>query len=403
MSQFPHQEVGFTPDPIQSLTVHLQYEQHKNRQAMNTQTHRKLRQLAIITGAWLVIGVLITVYDHLVLFTYNSQGPSAAYSFSFSLLLNSISALTGAILGGSLLVFYVNVRYQDKSYGYTILAVSISFLLIILLIILILGIVYVPVSTGRPLSDPVSRQAFINFLFDSSRAKNIMIWSIVVAMTQLLLQISAKFGQETFGNIIRGKYNTPQEENRIFMFLDLNSSTTIAERLGDEKYHELLKDFFADITNPILDNKGEIHQYVGDEVIVSWKQERGTENSQCIQCFFDIKHHIEKNKEKYLRHYGLVPSFKAGIHCGKVVAGEVGIIKRDITYSGDVLNTTSRIQSMCKEFNAEVIASADLVSELHLADKYAAKPLGSIKLRGKQKEIFLSALSQLTLPKTLAY
>jgi adenylate cyclase len=287
----------------------------------------KLRQLSVITGAWLIVGFMIALYDHLVLYTHNSLGPSSDYSFLFSLALNSGSALVGALLGGSLLVFYVNVRYTDKSYGYTILAVIISFAVIILIIVLLLGVVSVPIRTGRPLSDPVSVEAFRNFLLDSSRAKNIMIWFMVVALTQLLLQVNSKFGQGAFGNIIRGKYNTPREENRIFMFLDLNSSTTMAERLGDEKYHALLKDFFADITGPILENQGEIYQYVGDEVIIAWKQENGIRNSQCVQCFFDIKLHIQRKKDKYLHRYGLIPSFKAGIHCGKVMAGEIGIIK----------------------------------------------------------------------------
>ena len=356
----------------------------------------KLRQLAVITVAWLIVGFIISIYDHLVLQTNNSLGPSPEYSFSFSVFMNMGSALIGSLLGGSFLVFYINVKYQEKPYGYTIVAVSASFLIIILIIILIIGVVSVSIKTGRPISDPVAREAFISFLMDSSRAKNTMIWFIVVIFTQLLLQINSKFGHGAFGNIIFGKYNTPKEERKIFMFLDLNSSTTIAEQLGDEKYHELLKDFFSDITNPIVDNKGEIYQYVGDEVIVAWKYEDGIENRQCVKCFFDIKKNIQKKKEKYLRRYGLVPSFKAGIHCGNVVAGEVGIIKRDITYSGDVLNTTSRILSMCKEFNAEVISSAELVKELFLTNHYAAKPLGSIKLRGKEKEILLSSVSSMS-------
>jgi adenylate cyclase len=346
----------------------------------------------VITGAWVIVGFLISLYDHLVLYTHNSLGPSGQYSFLFSLASNSASALIGSMLGGSLLVFFVNVKFTDRSYAYTILTVSVSFAIVILIIVVVLGVVSVPIRTGRPLSDPVSSAAFRDFLLDSSRAKNIMIWFIVVAITQLLLQINSKFGHGAFGNIIRGKYNTPKEENRIFMFLDLNSSTTMAEHLGDKMYHALLKDFFADITEPILENKGEIYQYVGDEVIIAWKHEDGIRNSQCIQCFFDIKLHIEQLKDKYLRRYGLVPSFKAGIHCGKVMAGEVGIIKRDITYSGDVLNTTSRILSMCKEFNAEVISSADLVAKLCLPGHYAARPLGAIKLRGKEKEMLLSAL-----------
>ena len=176
------------------------------------------------------------------------------------------------------------------------------------------------------------------------------------------------------------------------MFVDLNSSTTIAEKLGDEKYHQFLKEFFADITNPILDNKGEIYQYVGDEVVIAWKYQDGIQYNRCIECFFDMKKQIQKFSDKYLQKYGLLPGFKAGIHCGRVVAGEVGIIKRDITFSGDVLNTTSRIQGKCKEFGAEIIASDDLLNVLQLTGKYTTRFLGSIKLRGKEKDVELSTL-----------
>jgi adenylate cyclase len=257
-----------------------------------------------------------------------------------------------------------------------------------------MGIILVPLRTGKPLSDPVSRIAFVDFVTDSPPIKAALAWSFVVAVTQLLLQVNKKFGYGAFWYIISGKYNTPKEEERIFMFLDLNSSTAIAEQLGNEAYHALLKDFFADITNPILENKGNIYQYVGDEVVVSWRYEDGIENAHCIKCFFDMKEHIEKRKDKYLKRYGLVPSFKAGIHYGKIVAGEVGIIKRDITYSGDVLNTTSRIQSMCKEFNREVLVSTDLLKGLTLTNNYNVQPLGYIKLKGKENALLLNAIAQ---------
>ena len=362
---------------------------------MKRDTQLKLKQLAVIIFAWLLLGFLIAVYDHLVLHTSNSLGPSDEYSFVISVARNMGAGLIGALLGGSFLVFFVNVKYQDKPYGYTILAVSTSFVLILAFITIVMGITIAPIRTGKPLFDPVSRQAFQDYLTDSYPIKNGLVWSFIVAVTQLLLQVNSKFGQRNFWHIIRGNYNTPKEEKRIFMFLDLSSSTTIAERLGAQRYHDLLKDFFADITPPILDNKGEIYQYVGDEVLVAWKHEDGIEKNQCVQCFFDIKAFIESNKHKYLHRYGLVPTFKAGIHCGKVVAGEIGIVKRDITYSGDVLNTTSRIRSMCKEFNEEVIASADLLANLCLPKKFSAQPLGSIKLRGKEKELPLIALKSI--------
>jgi len=52
---------------------------------------------------------------------------------------------------------------------------------------------------------------------------------------------------------------------------------------------------------------------------------------------------------------------------------------------------------MCKEFNEEVIVSGDLAASLRLPDTFAEKPLGSIKLRGKQKEMMLIALKSMVM------
>jgi adenylate cyclase len=75
-----------------------------------------------------------------------------------------------------------------------------------------------------------------------------------------------------------------------------------------------------------------------------------------------------------------------------VVAGEIGIIKREITYSGDVLNTTSRILGLCKKMGADIVSSANLLSQLCLDNTYNTLQLGTLKLRGKEQEITLSAL-----------
>ncbi len=348
---------------------------------MKRRTYLKLKQLAVITCVWVPLGFLIALYDYLAYQTQFSLGPTSNYSFLFTASINTGSAFIGALLGGSFLVFFVNVKYQDKPYGYTVLMVSLSFIMIIAFITLIIGII----------SSSLEINSENSILFDIPRTiKNTIVWAFVVGLTQLFLQMNSKFGHGVFWNILRGKYNTPKDENRIFMSLDINSSTAIAEKLGDEKYHQLLKDFFSDITNPVLDNKGEIYQYVGDEVIVAWKYDDGIVDNQCIKCFFDMKENLERKKEKYLSRYEIVPSFKTGIHWGKVIVGEIGIIKRDITYSGDVMNTTSRIRNKCREFNVEVIASAELLDALRMSENYLTRPLGAIKLRGKEKEVLLS-------------
>jgi adenylate cyclase len=359
---------------------------------MKRGTYLKFRQLLFIVVSWVVLGFLIAVYDHLLLKTQYSLGTSLTYSFFISAARNMGAGFIGALLGGSLLVFYVNVKYRDKPYGLTVLYVSVFFVLTVAIITLIMAAVLVPISTGKPITDPVTLAALQRFFTDTHPLKSLVVWSLIVAMTQLMLQITSKFGQGVFGAIVRGKYQIPKGEKRVFMFLDLNNSTSIAETLGDEHYHQLLRDFFSDITNPILDNHGNIYQYVGDEVIVSWDYAQGMKNATCIQCFYDLKQHIHDHSEKYIRRYGFVPTFKAGIHCGMVVAGEIGIIKRDITYSGDVLNTTSRIQHLCREYNCEVIASGDVVAAMGENNVFSSQLLGVIKLRGKEKELQLNGI-----------
>ena len=157
-------------------------------------------------------------------------------------------------------------------------------------------------------------------------------------------------------------------------------------------YNELLSDFYADLTEPVLRSGGEIYQYVGDEVVVSWSVKRGISNANCIKCFFDINKIIERETSNYIEKYGLVPEFKAGLHYGNVTMGEIGIIKRDISFSGDVLNTTSRIQSTCNQYNEKLLVSDELLEMLE--HSYKTKSLGELDLRGKSVKIKVSAVRE---------
>jgi adenylate cyclase len=358
-----------------------------------TQRQRlKFYKLGVIVVSWFAISILMTLYDYFILSSGLSAGLSTSFSLAGHFTLNIVAAVLGALMGGGFLVFYVNEKYRDKPYGFTVMAVLLSFIIVVSVITVVLAFIAAQVQTGKSFTNPATQQAFTEFLTNRLHLKNIIAWSCVVMLTQIMLQFNTKFGEGNIWNMIRGKYQTPKTELRIFMFVDLNGSTTIAEKLGDEKYHELLREFFADITNPIMDNKGEIYQYVGDEVVIDWKYEDGVQYNRCINCFFDMKKEIMSKSHKYLQKYDLVPGFKAGMHCGKVVAGEVGIIKRDITFSGDVLNTTSRIQGKCKEFSTEIIASDDLLNLLQLSGTYTTRFLGSIKLRGKENDVQLSTI-----------
>ena len=355
----------------------------------------QFRQWFILALAWQFMALWICVYDHLAINSGLASSPAKDYSFVSNLVLYSSVTLIASLIGGSLLVFFINPRFANRSYGRVMLAVVLLIIFVMSIITLISAYFYVTLILKISLTSPGFSGAFWDYASDPLNLKDTLIWSTITAATQFIFQMSNKFGPGVLGKIITGKYRIPKAEDRIFMFLDLNSSTTIAESLDEINYHRLLKDFFADITNPIVDNSGEIYQYVGDEIVVAWSLEKGVRDNHCIQCFFNMKTEIAKKRDYYYKSYGLVPSFKAGIHSGTVIAGEIGIFKRDITFSGDVLNTAARIRSMCKEFGVELIASSELLHHLHSTGQFIIRQLGSIELRGKKKKIELSSLTTL--------
>lgn len=81
--------------------------------------------------------------------------------------------------------------------------------------------------------------------------------------------------------------------------------------------------------------------------------------------------------------FGLVPEFKAGYHIGEVTTGEIGIIKKDIIYTSDVLNTTGRIQRECNNYDAQVLISEKLLNKLTLGNDFRVSEITTLQLRGK--------------------
>ena len=205
-------------------------------------------------------------------------------------------------------------------------------------------------------------------------------------------EIRSLIGKEKLRNYLLGKYQTPSTEERIFLFLDLRNSTALTEKLGNELYFSMLNEYFNDLTSPILKSRAEIYQYVGDEVVLSWTIKNGLKDSNCIR-FFELAHDkIQLRKEHYLSQYNVVPEFKAGLHKGQVVIAQIGQIKKEIIYSGDVLNTTSRMESLCNENNADIIVSQKLLDLLSPSTRWSVIPLKLSSLRGKNETISLVKL-----------
>jgi adenylate cyclase len=171
-------------------------------------------------------------------------------------------------------------------------------------------------------------------------------------------------------------------------------STGLAERLGPLAFHGLLNRFVLDLTEPIVAAHGEIYSYVGDELIATWKLEEGGAPPGCVAACFAAIDRLAERAADYAQEFGAAINVRAGLHCGAVVTGEMGSVKKEIVFLGDTVNTTARIQDLCRQTGDRVLASAELIDRLELPPGVAKRSLGDLRLRGKGADLSLYALTK---------
>jgi adenylate cyclase len=226
----------------------------------------------------------------------------------------------------------------------------------------------------------------IQFLFIGAVFGNIIL--------SIFRTLQLKTGEETFYQLLFGKYSPSQEENRAFLFLDLKSSTSIAERLGHANYSYFIQDCFKDLHPAVVEYHAMVYQYVGDEAVLTWHSEMAIKNSNFLKLFFAFEQQLRDRRDYYLKRYGVAPEFKAGLNMGPVMAAEVGVVRREIAYHSDVLNTAARVQEKCNEKNASLLITEDVVKCLEPNHGFSLEEKGEILLRGKRHHIRIFQVRQ---------
>ena len=233
-------------------------------------------------------------------------------------------------------------------------------------------------------------KGFFAYAFEPGSAP-VYFYIITVDIFMLIVrQVNLMLGENNLSKLLLGKFYSPREEERIFMFIDLQSSTNHAERLGHIAYSKMIQDCFNDL-GVVIENEAEIYQYVGDEVILTWKLKDGLRNQNCLNAFYNFKNELHQKQDYYQKNYSFLPFFKAGLHSGIVTVTEVGKYKKEIAYHGDTINTAARIQGKCNEFGQELLVSQRLKEQL-ATSSFSFKELGSLSLKGKEKEVSIYAI-----------
>ena len=337
---------------------------------------------------WAIFGFVYVILERGILGDSEFYPATSNISdFRSSLIFTPIGSFIMGFLHGLVEVLWMKKKFRNRSFWMKILFKSTVYLLMIILFLATLTLLINSIRYNGSPWEPEVVKSLIQFYTAFAFWSIVLYMTIIADVALFFSEVRDYLGGSIFYNYSFGTYFKPKKETRIFMFLDMKSSTTIAEKMGHARYFDLIKTYYADMTDPLLETYGEIYQYVGDEIVVSWSEKEGLEKNNCLRCFQKINESIQRSGDSYRAEFGFVPEFKAGIHVGEVTTGEIGTLKKEIIYTGDVLNTSARIQSLCNHYNARILISKPLKELLLETAEITFTEIGDITLRGKTRSM----------------
>ncbi len=262
------------------------------------------------------------------------------------------------------------------------------------MVLMIVALVTVNAADGILRGGMTPIASITDYAAGAAIARDLVFALVTAVVVSSYLQIRKLHNPGEIRRLLTGRYHYPREERRIFLFADLVGSTAIAERLGHIAYSSFLRDCFSDVSEAILAWQGQVYQHAGDSVIVSWEFEEAARSAAPIRCFGDMVELLEARAADYVATYQAAPELRAGIHGGEVVTTWVGEARKDLAYHGDTLNTTARLEGLCKEMGAECLVSDQVYAATRLPSGFASKAVGAVSVRGRSASLKLWAVER---------
>jgi adenylate cyclase len=342
---------------------------------MNARLERKLPSLAAIVAAGLIAGIVFNVAQGRTSLTPLAVGATYGLLMSASLGSTELIVLEGPMrewLGGLSFAASLTVR-------------SAIYLAIITVIQWFqLGEVIAGVS-----SDMSSKTFWSSFIYSA----------VLSVLMNLALGVTNIIGPRAFLNFFIGRYHAPVEEKRFVLFVDIAGSTGLAERLGGIAIHRLLDRTFRLLTVAVVDYRGEVLNYVGDEVIVTWSERGGAIDCRPLRCFVAMRDELSRASGQLEREFGAAPRIRGSLHFGPVIVGEIGDVKRAIVFNGDVMNTAARLEELSRNVDGGFLASRAAMERFSSAPPFAVRDLGRLPIRGRADGIDVVGIDAQPLPK----
>ncbi|WDI31296.1 adenylate/guanylate cyclase domain-containing protein [Hyphococcus flavus] len=276
------------------------------------------------------------------------------------------------------------------------MSAAIGFTIWLIMTLAVFAGTYLAFSASRMLIDPVSPGLVVTSAF---------MGAFVVMFQQE--QIARKFIRGAFGKFLSPlildrlerdpsllKLEGESREITAF-FSDIRGFTSISEQMSPPDVTTLLNQYFTPMTRIVTEHKGLVDKYMGDGLAAMWNAPIDVDNhpEQAARASLQMLQSLEKLNQMWRSKKQLpVPEIKIGIglHTAEARVGNFGS-EDHLEYSmlGDMVNLTSRLESLTKQYGVPIIMSDETRDRI---PDFAAVPLGAFTVKGRTDATVIFAL-----------
>ncbi len=180
----------------------------------------------------------------------------------------------------------------------------------------------------------------------------------------------------------KGKTSTIKD--LAFVFTDIRGFTTLSEGKSPNEVVSILNYYLDLQTQIILENKGDIDKFVGDEVMAVF--DGPDKELNACKASLEIQKAMQAEKEKNIANNAPFIDIGIGINSGQAIFGSMGARERmDFTCIGDTVNIAARLEGANKEYKTKSLITESVYNQAH--NIYLCREIDLMTVKGKKEPI----------------
>lgn len=166
------------------------------------------------------------------------------------------------------------------------------------------------------------------------------------------------------------------------LFADVSGFTAMCEKLDPEDVQAVMNECFSGLGQAIQEEDGYIDKYIGDNVMALFGAPMAHEDDPARACraALAMQTFLQGFAERCRPRTGIAIRMRIGVHCGLVLAGEVGSnVRSEYSVMGDAVNVASRLESAAPP--GGILVSAEVARRCR--GRFEFSPSRQLTLKGK--------------------